>query len=180
MNIAIGPLVLRMNRVEVSKIGFVWFFTRGMRNVAKVFVSAKIEQPSVRVESRRRYIFEKALASHIVHHPPADGEVSILAGCEGPREIIFHGPGLEKALGGLHSAVEQQTPQRALSRLPRFSARLRWARQEKSFFSWAASRGIDEWRISRRSNERHQQREMGCTKSLRSMGQSSTHFFCVT
>ena len=45
VDIAIGSLMLRMNRVEIQKIQFVQFFSRGMRNVAKIFVETEVEQP---------------------------------------------------------------------------------------------------------------------------------------
>ena len=68
VDIAIGPLVLRMNCVEVLKIGSVRFFTRGMRNVAKVLVSAKVEQPRRRVEVRVLLIkYQKNSSDTSVH-----------------------------------------------------------------------------------------------------------------
>jgi TPP-dependent indolepyruvate ferredoxin oxidoreductase alpha subunit len=43
VDIAIGPTVLRMNGIEVSKAGSVQFLIGTVWNVAEVFVSAKIE-----------------------------------------------------------------------------------------------------------------------------------------
>jgi hypothetical protein len=42
INIAVGPLILERNSVEVSKVGLVLSVTQGMRNVAKVFFLARI------------------------------------------------------------------------------------------------------------------------------------------
>jgi hypothetical protein len=52
VNIAIGPPMFRMNRVEVSKICRVRFVARGMRDVFEVLVSAKVNQPRCSAELR--------------------------------------------------------------------------------------------------------------------------------